>query len=531
MDKGRKISLSRKMIKSLIVLALLLVILAGTLVAVQYYYAQLRRYSNQAFDFSRSAADFIDGDKIAGYVETGEKDEYYYDVLAFLNSTQKETDIKYYYVFVPFEDDLVYVWDAVNEEGFCDLGYHEKYMSPESKAATFEIFCQDPPEKISVQKDKKYGHIASAYSPIFNSAGEPVAVAAVDLSMPGIIRDMVNYLLIVGLSVFGIILAAMSLYYTQIERNVISPIRKLSKSASEMVGNLEADRKIDLDIHTGDEIEDLASAVVKMDGDLRDYIRELSSITAEKERIGAELNVANRIQTAMLPSTFPPFPENPEFDLYAGMKAAKEVGGDFYDFYMVDDDHIALVMADVSGKGIPAALFMMVSKILIKNSVKAGLSPAAALEKVNSQLNEGNDTGMFVTVWLAVIDIRTGKGIAANAGHEHPAHRKNGIGYEMIRYKHSPAVATLDDIVFSDHEFALEPGESLFVYTDGVTEATNGEMKLFGEDRLLNALNENRDAAPDELLPAIKKAIDDFVGGAPQFDDITMLSFRYHGKE
>lgn len=529
MKNRKKTSISKRLLNSLVFLAILLVILTGTLVSVQYYYSQLNMYSERAFEYSRTAADFIDGDTVEKYVETGEKDDYYYTVLEFLNATQKEGDLKYYYVFVPYEDDLVYVWDATNVEGYCELGTHENYMSEKSKAATFEIFRQDPPEKISFQTDARYGHIASAYSPVFNSAGDPVAVAAVDLSIPNIRRAVLYYILIVVISIFGIIAVAMTLYYSQVERNIIKPIRTLRKSTAEMIKNLERDKKIDINIKTGDEIEELANAVVKMDGDLREYISELSAVTAEKERIGAELNVANRIQASMLPRIFPPFPDRKEFDLHAFMMPAKEVGGDFYDFFMTDKDHIALVMADVSGKGIPAALFMVISKVLIKTSVQAGLSPAEALSKVNSQLLDGNDTGMFVTVWLAVIDIRTGEGIAANAGHEHPALKKNGTGYEMVKYKHSPAISTIDGINFTEHEFRLEPGESVFVYTDGVTEATDSNLELFGEERLVEVLNRNSDAAPEDLLPAVKEAIDGFVGAEPQFDDITMLCFRYKG--
>ena len=184
MKNRKKTSISKRMLNSLVFLAILLVILTGTLVSVQYYYSQLNMYSEQAFEYSRTVADFIDGDTVEKYVETGEKDDYYYTVLEFLNATQKEGDLKYYYVFVPYEDDLVYVWDATNVEGYCELGTHEKYMSEKSKAATFEIFRQDPPEKISIQSDDRYGNIASAYSPVFNSAGDPVAVAAVDLSIP-----------------------------------------------------------------------------------------------------------------------------------------------------------------------------------------------------------------------------------------------------------------------------------------------------------------------------------------------------------
>ena len=252
----------------------------------------------------------------------------------------------------------------------------------------------------------------------------------------------------------------------------------------------------------------------------------------EKERIGAELNVATQIQADMLPSIFPPFPERMEFDLYASMHPAKEVGGDFYDFFLIDDDHIALVMADVSGKGVPAALFMVIAKTLIKNHAQLGeYSPSKVLSQANEQLCEGNEAELFVTVWLAIIEISTGKGLAANAGHEHPALRHKDGQFELVKYRHSPAVATMEGMRFREHEFQLLPGDSLFVYTDGVPEATNADDELFGEARLLQALNLDPGALPKSMLQNVKDAVDTFVGDAPQFDDLTMLGFIYYGTE
>ena len=249
----------------------------------------------------------------------------------------------------------------------------------------------------------------------------------------------------------------------------------------------------------------------------------------EKERIGAELNVATQIQADMLPRIFPAFPERNEFDLFASMHPAKEVGGDFYDFFLVDDDHIALVMADVSGKGVPAALFMVIAKTLIKNRAQLGESPAEILKNVNEQLCEGNEAELFVTVWLAIIEISTGKGVAANAGHEHPTICRANGRYELVEYRHSPAVATMEGVRFREHTFELHPGDRLFVYTDGVPEATDANDELFGNERMLSALNSDPEAAPEQLLRSVREAIDAFVGDAPQFDDITMLGFSYFG--
>ena len=228
---------------------------------------------------------------------------------------------------------------------------------------------------------------------------------------------------------------------------------------------------------------------------------------------------------------FPAFPDRKDLDIYASMHPAKEVGGDFYDFFFIDDDRICLVMADVSGKGVPAALFMVIAKTLIKNRAMAGDSPAGILSHVNEQLCDGNEEEMFVTVWVAVIDLKTGKGMAANAGHEHPVIRRKGGDFELVIYRHSPAVAVMEGMRFKEHEFQLNPGDSLFVYTDGVTEATNRDSELFGTDRMLDALNRLPNVTPEDQLRSVRRGIDAFVKGAPQFDDITMMSFLYLGPE
>ena len=282
---------------------------------------------------------------------------------------------------------------------------------------------------------------------------------------------------------------------------------------------------------TGDEIEVLADAFATLSARTLQYVDQVQRVTAEKERIGAELSMATDIQASQLPRLFPAFPNRPEFDVYASMTPAKEVGGDFYDFFLVDDDHIGLVMADVSGKGVPAALFMMISRVLIKSHLQNGETPGEALENVNDQLFEGNDAELFVTAWVAVLEISTGKGIAVNAGHEHPALRRANGQYELVVYRHSPAVATLEGIPYKEHTFQLNPGDSLFVYTDGVAEATSADKELFGTERMLEALNRDPDAEPMGVLKNVMDGINAFVADAEQFDDITMLCLKYIGKQ
>ncbi|MBQ6520281.1 MAG: SpoIIE family protein phosphatase [Anaerolineaceae bacterium] len=315
-----------------------------------------------------------------------------------------------------------------------------------------------------------------------------------------------------------------------VAKRIVQPLEAITKRVRSLGGN-DLQFKMEDVYRTDDEIEILAESFAALSAKTLQYVDQVKTVTAEKERIGAELSMATAIQASQLPRLFPAFPNRPEFDIYASMTPAKEVGGDFYDFFLVDDDHIALVMADVSGKGVPAALFMMVSRVLIKSHVQNGESPAEALAHVNDQLCEGNDAQFFVTVWLGILEISTGKGIAANAGHEHPTLRRADGKYELVQYRHSPAVATMEGIPFRQHEFELHPGDSLFVYTDGVAEATNSDNELFGPERMLDALNRKPDAAPKELLSNVMDGINEFVAGAEQFDDITMLCLKYLGPQ
>jgi len=313
-----------------------------------------------------------------------------------------------------------------------------------------------------------------------------------------------------------------------VSKRIVKPLESITRRVQSLGGN-DLQFFMKPEYRTGDEIEVLADAFAKLSAKTLQYVDEVKKVTAEKERIGAELNMATEIQASQLPRLFPPFPQRHEFEIYASMDPAKEVGGDFYDFFLVDDDHIALVMADVSGKGVPAALFMMVSRVLIKSRLQSGETPSEALKNVNNQLCEGNNAGFFVTVWLAVLEISTGRGIAANAGHEHPALRRAGGQYELVTYRHSMAVATMEDVPFKQHEFALEPGDCLFVYTDGVAEATNASNELFGTDRMLAALNRDPNATAQQTLQNVTDDINAFVAGAEQFDDITMLCLKYRG--
>ena len=320
----------------------------------------------------------------------------------------------------------------------------------------------------------------------------------------------------------------MFFYLRYLYRSLIKPVNIISKEAEAFV---KEDNKISgiLDqIHTGDEIESLSHTILQMEIDINEYIDNLTRVTAEKERIGAELNVATQIQADMLPNIFPAFPEYEEFDIFASMTPAKEVGGDFYDFFMVDDRRVAVVMADVSGKGVPAALFMVIAKTLIKNHALNKEALSEVFYNVNNQLCENNEAGMFVTAWMGIMDIDTGVVNFVNAGHNFPLIIRKAGRVEWMKNNPDFILAGMEEMAYEEGSFTLEKGDTLYLYTDGVNEALNLQEELYGDDRLEKNLarKENITMPLEELVTFILSTINEFAGQAQQADDITMLVLR-----
>ena len=525
-----RLSLAKKTFLGLIGLSMLLVISITVFVSTNYNKRTEEKYQYVGYSITRTTASMINGDKVLNYNETKEPDDYYYKILNYMKKTKQNFGVKYLYVIIPRENSFIYIWDVSETDPKNVIGETAPYGNVMGKDYTKRVMTEDvPPEEIIKYNDMDDGELASAVSPIYDSNGNRVAVVCCDIDQNNYYIELIDMFLRIFFAAILIMGLPTLFYYLNISKNIIHPLKVLTKATSDLVENIDKGEAYVSTINTGDEIEALSDSFEKMDVELKEYISLNEEITAEKKRIEAELDMASSIQASQLPNIFPPFPERTEFDIFATMTPAKEVGGDFYDFFMVDDDHIALVMADVSGKGVPAALFMMISKILIKTHVQNGESPGEAIANVNNQLLESNEEEFFVTVWLAVIDLKTGKGVSVNAGHEHPVLRRAGGEYELIKYRHSPVVAAMEDIPFKEREFELHSGDSIFVYTDGVAEATSSDLELYGTDRLLEALNKNPEAKPKEILESVKNSIDDFVAGAEQFDDITMLSFIYEG--
>ena len=520
-----RLGISQKLLLSVVLLTVL--ICAVSTYSGYYLYQRTIRqmYNSHGYEIGEVVLDMIDHDQVAVYTRTWTEDEHYAEIAETIRTIAEDTSVAWIYMVTVSEDQTIrYVFDSTGTPlGETDPvgGHFEDVWAAYTEGTR--------PDNYLVRESPNYGALTSSMLPVRDSEGNIEALLLVDLKMTVIKSDLNRYIMNMVLSSLAVLLGFSIVYWFIVRRTTINPLLRIRDNVIEFAEK-GTESSISLEeIRTGDEIEVLATSVTRMEEDIRTYIDDIRTITADKERISAELNVANQIQADMLPRIFPPFPERTEFDIYATMDPAKEVGGDFYDFFLVDHDHLGLVMADVSGKGVPAALFMVIAKTLIKNRALLGESPDQILFNVNNQLCDGNEAEMFVTVWLGILEISTGKGVAANAGHEHPAICRRGGGYELAVYRHSPAVAAMDGIPFREHEFELHPGDRLYVYTDGVPEATNAQDELFGAERMVNALNRDPNADPQTLLDTVRREIDAFVGDAPQFDDITMLGLHYKG--
>ena len=549
MEKTKK-KLSRSLSIAIEIFTILLSICLGFVGYQTYYVGMIQKYKDYEVSVLKLASSNFDWDAIDASIQSGKEDEALLKLRERLDFIKSNTSIAWLYMLEPLNasdnDNMRYVCTGntpqeyetykKNGEDIVRLGKLSGREFPSDVAKQYLDFFQksEPGEFWYYPNKTEWGSVYTTSIVIRNSAGKPLCVMSVDINMFDIDATMKIYpLRILGATlIFAAVLILILILW--LNRRVIHPLKSLQNSAVDFVSKATGDDVESLNfqdpqIKTGDEIQSLSSALVTMASETKEYMEKLIHETSERERISADLNVATQIQSDMLPHEFP---QRDDLVLYATMNPAKEVGGDFYDFFFIDDDHIALVIADVSGKGVPAALFMVIAKTIIKNRALSGklLSPAQILGEANDQLCEGNDAGLFVTAWMGILDLNTGIVTAANAGHEFPAVRQPGKDFELIQDKHGLVLAGMEGMVYTDYEIKLEKGATIFVYTDGVPEATNANNELFEFERTVKALNVNPAAEPKELLGIVRGEVDKFVGEAPQFDDLTMLALKYNGR-
>ncbi|SDA09341.1 sigma-B regulation protein RsbU (phosphoserine phosphatase) [Ruminococcus sp. YE71] len=535
--------------KTVIATILFMSILTAAIAVIGYklYHDSLMRnyitYTDTVLEYSyRSSVRHSFGDMIADREMPPDYEVFREE----LNQIKDSSDIEYLYA-IYFEDidelhSLHYAINAKNQKELSSgkpLSEIYSYMGKPCEEGSFEddtlktlqqAVKNRNTENASLEGySDEYGHMLNGYRVIYDSNDNAVGLICVEIDINRINAEIHKYLLTVIL--IAVILTTVIILLSTLNTRyyLIGPIVRITKSSDLFLKQLQDNTDPDMleyedaHVNTGGELSLLAINVKSLADGVASYMTNLRAVTAEKERIGTELELAKKIQASMLPNIFPPFPERTEFDIYATMTPAKEVGGDFYDFFLIDDNHLGLVMADVSGKGVPAALFMMASKILLKNYAMTGSSPSKVLEQTNAQICKNNEQEMFVTVWFGILEISTGRITAANAGHEYPIIKKTDGDFELFKDKHGFVVGGMDGMKYKDYELILEKGDVLFLYTDGVAEATNVKNELFGTDRLLTALNNSKTADPKVLLENVKSAVDEFAGEAEQFDDLTML--------
>ena len=362
--------------------------------------------------------------------------------------------------------------------------------------------------------------------PVKNSADDVVAILCMQRPIHELDAARRPYLKNIAISTILLALCASFLAALYIRKQVVAPILKVSDEATRFAAENTKGETLGT-ISQFKVIANLAHSIDTMETDMVNYMENLTAFTAEKERIGTELSLASTIQENSIPNDFPAFPDRTEFDIYASMTPAKEVGGDFYNYFFIDDDHLAVVIGDVSGKGIPGALFMMVTNILISDRARMGGTPAEILSFVNDRICENNEAEMFVTLWLGIVEVSTGKVIAANAGHDDAVICRRGGAFELLTTKHSLVAGAMGGMAYRDFSFRLDKGDKLFLYTDGVPEATDTANRMFTIPRMVDALNDLREKTPREILEGIHERVNEFVGEAPQFDDLTMLCLEW----
>ena len=453
-------------------------------------------------------------------------------------------------------DDYKYMYDLLLtvEESF---PYSEIYIQRDQDGVTYNLIdpnaedqahsflsigtAETPVEEFADYEDNalipptisrsEYGWLLTTCRPIYKD-NKAIALVSVDIDMNNIVRErrliLFNSYILILVVTAAVIAASVFL----VRRIAIKPLRELQEKAcgfTEGEKGYTKENIIKLDLRSNDEISDLYHEIRLMQEHIVDYTHDLERVTAEREHIRTELDLASQIQRSALPEIGAEFSRRDEFVLAASMDPAKWVGGDFYDFFYLDENRLALVIADVSGKGIPAALFMMSAKNKISGRASVGGTPAEILTDVNLQLCRNNPTHMFVTVWLGILDLRTGVISACNAGHEEPAIRGEDGVFRLYHDPHGFVLGGRKRSKYTDYEIKLDPGDTIFVYTDGITEAADDNQTFYEDFRMVEALNQPGLTGPDEIIAAMKKSVQSFANGAEQADDLTMLCLLYRG--
>ncbi len=541
-EKKRRVrfSISFITIGSIITILLFFGIVISVIGYISFTSTLKREYETTTYHMTNTATTLIDGDLIDDYLDDKELD--HYDVsYGYLKKFCNYMDVTLIHAFTLDESNYIdakNVFNVVNdkeleagtytewERGF---GFGESYTKNYSQI--YEKVCKKEIKYGTVFRTKnlrdKDPHITTIV-PILDSSDNVVAVLTIQRPMSELANGIRPYVITIVISTISLMVVLSVIAFFNIKYRLVKPINQIISETKYFAKESANSDVLKTKNYKVKEVDTLRLSIDRMEDDMIKYINNLTKMTTDKEKISAELNIASQIQTNSVPNTFPAFPDRSDFDVYAYMRPAKEVGGDFYNFALIDKTHLAMIMADVSGKGVPASLFMMVSNILLTESLRGGFTPKEALKYVNNRICERNLLNMFVTIWVGVLNLETGEVIASNAGHDDPLVLSNGA-YDFKKSSHGVAVGAMKDMEYVNYEFKINNGDKIFLYTDGVPEATDRNNDMYGLNKLEDTLNSNKNKSCKETIEAVLDSVERFVGEAPQFDDITMLCVEYKG--
>lgn len=545
MKKRKK--LGRKMTAICGIFVLVLSITLGMLGIYTYYVNIREMYEQYAETIIKIVGSHIDNAVMEQCMETGNRTENYMRTQAQLNSIKAQSDVEYLYVIQPLNtgerDNAKYVWSAVTEEqeetdrdistlgdlsdDDFDSGMAEKFM---------EVMAGEGGVTYYANNTEKYGYMLTGMYPLRNRDNRSIALICADISMNEIYQDINQYILFVlcGTLLVGAIFLLILLRL--VNKSVVSPVIRMSQSTEDFVqqSNRETDPSLlvfqDPKVFTGDEIQILGENLKEMTSRLVVYMRNLQEDAADRERISAELNVASDIKSSMLPNVFPAFPERTEFDIYAKLISAEEVTGDFYDFFLIDQNHLAVVVGDINGVGVPAALLTVITQTLIKNYAKLKFDPQKVFGEANNQLSESNE-GMTATAFLGILDLTNGIFTYVNAGHVAPLLKHAGGAFEPLPARDCFVLGSMAGVPYRQQSVQLVQGDMLFIYTKGLSEAENREQVQYSYEHMHMRLNQILGEVYElsDMLGAMTRDVEDFLDGEPAKQDMTMLLLRYLG--
>lgn len=544
MKKRKK--LGRKMTAICGVFVLVLSITLGMLGIYTYYVNIREMYEQYVETIIKIAGSHIDNADMEQCMETGNRTGNYMRTQTQLNNIKSHSDVEYLYVIQPLHtgerDNARYVWSAVIEDKDT---YRDSSTLGNLSGADFNSGMAERFMEVMAGEDKvtyyannteEYGYMLTGMYPLRNRDNRSIALVCVDISMNEIYQDINQYIVFVlcGTLLVGAIFLLVLL--SLVNKSVVSPVIRMSQSTEDFVqqSNRETDPSglvfRDPKVFTGDEIQLLGENLKEMTSRLVVYMRNLQEEAADRERISAELNVASGIKSSMLPNVFPAFPERTEFDIYAKLICAEEMTGDFYDFFLIDQNHLAVVIGDIDGIGVPAALLIVITQTLIKNYAKLKFDPQKVLTEANNQLSESNE-GMTATVFLGILELTNGIFTYVNAGHVAPLLKHAGGAFEPLPARDCFVLGSMAGVPYRQQSVQLVQGDMLFLYTKGLSEAENREQVQYSYEHMHMRLNQVLGEVYElsDMLEAMTRDVEEFLDGEPAKQDMTMLLLRYFG--